>query len=128
MPGRTCVRRYARGPSVLVILGLALSVGSLVGAADIGRRLRGLAPRGEFPLLRLLLRTVLASLVTVAVASAILWALRGLPDTKPAELAAVSVAVLVGAAVFLAIQAAWRAPELGWLRSGLARRGSGGGR
>jgi putative peptidoglycan lipid II flippase len=117
----------SRGPSVLVILGLALSVGSLVGAADIGRRLREV-PRGEFPLLRSLIRTVLASLVMVAVARATLWALRGLPDTKPAQLAAVSVAVLVGAAVFLAVQVAWRAPELGWLRSGLTRRGSGGGR
>ena len=110
----------SQGPSVLVILGLALSVGSLVGAADIGRRLRE-APRGEVPLLRSLIRTVLASLVTVAVARATLWALRGLPDTKPAQLVTVSVAVLVGAAVFLAVQAAWRAPELGWLRSGLAR-------
>jgi putative peptidoglycan lipid II flippase len=118
----------SQGPSVLVILGLALSVGSLVGAADIGRRLREVTPRSEVPLLRSLIRTVLASLVTVAVARATLWALRGLPDTKPAQLVTVSVAGLVGAAVFLAVQAAWRAPELGWLRSGLARRGSGGGR
>jgi putative peptidoglycan lipid II flippase len=118
----------SRGPSVLVILGLALSVGSLVGAADIGRRLREVARRGEFPLLRSLIRAVLASLVTVAVARATLWALRGLPDTKPAQLAAVSVAALVGGAVFLAVQAAWHTPELGWLRSGLVRRGSGGGR
>jgi putative peptidoglycan lipid II flippase len=117
----------SRGPSVLVILGLALSVGSLVGAADIGRRLRKVVARGEFPLLRSLIRTVLASLVTVAVARATLWALRGLPDTKPAQLITVSVAVLVGGAAFLAVQAAWRVPELGWLRSGLTRRGSGGG-
>jgi putative peptidoglycan lipid II flippase len=117
----------SRGPSVLVILGLALSVGSLVGAADIGRRLREV-PRGEFPLLRSLIRTVLASLVMVAVARATLWALRSLPNTKPAQLITVSVAVLTGAAVFLGVQAAWHAPELGWLRSGLTRRGSGGGR
>jgi putative peptidoglycan lipid II flippase len=117
----------SRGPSVLVILGLALSVGSLVGAADIGRRLREV-PRGEFPLLRSLIRTVLASLVMVAVARATLWALRSLPNTKPAQLITVSVAVLAGAAVFLGVQAAWHAPELGWLRSGLTRRGSGGGR
>ena len=116
------------GPRVLVILGLALSVGSLVGAADIGWRLRAVVPRGEFPLLRPLIRTVLASLVLVAAARATLWALRSLPNTKPAQLVAVSVAVLVGAALFLALQAAWHAPELGWLRSGLTRRGSGGGR
>ena len=53
-----------------------------------------------------------------------LWALRGLPDTKPAQLVTVSVAVLVGAAVFLAVQAAWRAPELGWLRA-VSRAGLG---
>jgi putative peptidoglycan lipid II flippase len=118
----------SQGPSVLVILGLALSVGSLVGAADIGRRLREVVPRGEFPLLRPLIRTVLASLVMVTAARGTLWAFRSLPDTKPAQLITVSVAVLVGAALFLAVQAAWHAPELGWLRSGLTRRGSGGGR
>ncbi len=117
----------SRGPRVLVALGLALSVGSLVGAVDIGWRLRGVLLRMQRSLLPSLLRTLAASLVMVAVARAILWALRGLPDTKPAQLLAVTVAALVAAAVFLAVQAASHAPELGWLRSGLRRRDLGGG-
>jgi hypothetical protein len=30
--------------------------------------------------------------------------------------------VVVGAAVFVALQAAWRSPELGWLATGLSSR------
>src|SRR5829696_1798753 len=117
----------SRGSNVLVTLGLALSVGSLVGATHIGWQLRDILPRTDLWLPRSLIRTLVASLVMVAAARVTLWALRGLPNTKPAQLLAILLAALVGGAVFLAVQAAWRAPELGWLRSGLARRGSGGG-
>jgi putative peptidoglycan lipid II flippase len=117
----------SRGSNVLVTLGLALSVGSLVGAAHIGWQLRDTLPRTDLWLPRSLIRTLVASLVMVAAARVTLWALRGLPNTKPAQLLAILLAALVGGAVFLAIQAAWRAPELGWLRSGLVRRGAGGG-
>jgi putative peptidoglycan lipid II flippase len=118
----------SRGASVLVTLGLALSAGSLIGALHIGWRLRGMLLGTGFSLARSLLRTVVASLVMVAAAHVALWALRGLPDSKPAHLLAVALAALVGAAAFLAVQAAWHAPELRWLRSGLAHRGPGGGR
>jgi putative peptidoglycan lipid II flippase len=117
----------SRGSNVLVTLGLALSVGSLVGAAHIGWQLRDTLPRTDLWLPRSLIRTLVASLVMVAAARVTLWALGGLPNTKPAQLLAILLAALVGGAVFLAVQAAWHAPELGWLRSGLVRRGAGGG-
>lgn len=111
-----------RGPTVLVMLGSALSMGSLVGALHIGWRLRRKLPRDEFPLLRSLARTVIASFIMVVPAYLTTVALRGLPDTKPAQLMAMSAAALVGAVVFFGVQTAWHAPELGWLKGGLARR------
>ena len=55
----------------------------------------------------------------VIAASLATLALRGLPETKPARLLAFSSAALIGAAVYLGVQIAWRAPELGWLKDGL---------
>jgi putative peptidoglycan lipid II flippase len=112
----------ARGAVVLVLLGLSLSAGSLVGAAHIAWRLRARLPRTGFPLLGSLARTMVASLVMVVPAYLTTLAFRGLPRTKPSQLLAMVAATLVGAVVFVGVQAAWRAPELQWLRSGLLRR------
>jgi putative peptidoglycan lipid II flippase len=114
---------HARGQVVLVLLGLSLSVGSLVGALHLGRRLRASLPRTGFSLSRSLLRTLGGSLLMVLPAYLTALALRGLPGSKLAQLTTVLAATVVGLAVFLGAQAAWRAPELGWLRSELARRG-----
>ena len=41
------------------------------------------------------------------------------PGTTRKVLIALAAAVLVGAAIFLALQAGWKTPELGWLVGGL---------
>jgi putative peptidoglycan lipid II flippase len=110
------------GPALLVLLGVALSLGSLVGAAHINWRLRRQLPRAEQSLLRPVARTAVASSAMVVPAYLVTFALRGLPETKPAQLLAFSSAALIGAAMFLGVQAAWRAPELGWLKDGLIRK------
>src|SRR6266508_813995 len=111
-----------RGAAVLVLLGLSLSIGSLVGAAHIAWRLRANLPRTGFPLVAPLARTVAASLVMVVPAYLTTLAFRGLPETKPSQLLAVIAATLVGTAVFLGVQTVWRAPELAWLKSGMLRK------
>lgn len=111
-----------RGPAVLVLLGMALSLGSMVGAAHLSWRLRGRLPRTEQSLLRPLARTAIASLIMVVPVYLTTLALHGLlPETKPAQLLSFSSAALIGVAVFLGVQGAWRAPELGWLKDGLIR-------
>ncbi len=110
------------GQAVVVLLGVALSLGSLVGAAHINWRLRRQLPRAEQSLLRPVARTAVASLAMVVSAYLVTLALRGLPETKPARLLAFSSAALIGTAVYLGIQIAWRAPELAWLKDGLIRK------
>jgi putative peptidoglycan lipid II flippase len=111
-----------RGVAVLVLLGLSLSVGSLVGAAHIAWRLRANLPRTGYPLVAPLARTVAASVVMVVPAYLTTLAFRGLPETKPSQLLAMIAATLVGTGVFLGVQTVWHAPELAWLKSGMLRR------
>jgi hypothetical protein len=51
-------------------------------------------------------------------------------DGRPGSAMAIVAAALLGAAVFLSLQAWWRSPELAWVIGGLAgvRRRDGGGR
>lgn len=111
----------AQGPRVLVMLGLAYSLGTAIGTLHLGWRLRSRLPRTEFSLLRPLLRTVVASFVMIVPAYFTTLAFSGLPPTKLAQLAAISTTALVGIVVFLGVQALWGAPELGWLKSALVR-------
>jgi murein biosynthesis integral membrane protein MurJ len=109
------------GPAVLVMLGLAYSLGTAAGTLHMGWRLRSRLPRTEFSLLRPLARTLVASLAMIVPAYFTALAFSGLPPTKLMQLAAMSTTALVGIAVYLGVQALWRAPELGWLKSALVR-------
>jgi murein biosynthesis integral membrane protein MurJ len=110
-----------QGPAVLIMLGLAYSLGTVIGALHIGWRLRSQMPRTEFSLLRPLARTVAASLLMIVPAYLTALAFSGLPATKLTQLAAMTATALVGIVVFLGIQALWGAPELGWLKRALVR-------
>jgi putative peptidoglycan lipid II flippase len=112
----------ARGPAVVVVLGLGLSCGSLAGALHIGRRVHRKLPGDRMRLLPALARTLVASVAMLLPVHGALWILRGHAHTKLAELLALAAAGVVGVASFVAIQAACRAPELGLLKAGLARR------
>lgn len=111
----------AQGPRVLVMLGLAYSLGTAIGTLHLGWRLRSRLSRTEFSLLRPLARTVVASFVMIVPAYFTTLAFSGLPATKLAQLAAMSTTALVGIVVFFGVQALWGAPELGWLKSALVR-------
>jgi putative peptidoglycan lipid II flippase len=114
---------HAHRQAVLVLLGLSLSTGSLVGALHLGSHLRAGLPRTGFSLGWSLTRTLGGSLLMVVPAYLTTLAFQGLPGSKLAQLTTMLAAAVVGLAVFVGAQAAWGAPELGWLRSGLARKG-----
>jgi putative peptidoglycan lipid II flippase len=110
------------GPAALIMLGLAYSLGTAIGALHLGWRLRSRLPQTEFSLLRPLARTAFASFAMIVPAYLTTLAFSALPATKLTQLAAMTTAVLVGVAVFLGVQALWDAPELGWLKSALVRK------
>lgn len=109
-----------RGPQVVVILGAALSLGSVAGALHMGFRLRMALPASRSSFLRPLVRTAGASLLMIGPAYLVTEAIGRLPHTALTEVAAISAAALVGLAVFLGVQRAWGAPEIAWLRSALS--------
>lgn len=111
------------GSAVLLVLGLAWSLGGLAGAAYLARRLlRGL-PRGPEPLRRALPRIVLVS----AVMAPVVWGVATgtealLPDFLSAgaqALVGVLIACVVGGFVYLGLQSYLRAPELSWVLGAL---------
>jgi putative peptidoglycan lipid II flippase len=111
----------AHGPAVLIVLGVALSGGSLLGAVHIGWRLRGKLPGDGVRLVPTLTRSLVASSAMLLSARGALWWLHGFVHNKLTELLVLAVAGIVGVASFAGIQAACRAPELGLLKAGLAR-------
>jgi peptidoglycan biosynthesis protein MviN/MurJ (putative lipid II flippase) len=115
------------GPNVLPLLGLALSAGSLVGAAHVWWRLRrslpATKPEKTERVGRSLIRTAAASLLMIVPAVAAAWAVGTLPHTHVTSILGVVAAAVVGAVVYFALQARWRAPEIGWLKTGAAGLG-----
>jgi putative peptidoglycan lipid II flippase len=110
------------GPGGLLILALAVSAADLAGAAFLAGRLRAALPRGGERLLPALLRATAAAAVTAVVAVALAALVPSLVP-RGGDQAAIVVACLVGASVFLLVQALLRSPELRLLRGVLRRRG-----
>ena len=110
-----------RGPSILPLLGLSLSAGSFVGAAHAWRRLRASLPSTDVTVSSTpFARVLLASILMLIPAAATAWAVGRLPSTQLTEVTAMVCAAIVGASVYFWLHHRWRAPELDWLRSGLA--------
>jgi putative peptidoglycan lipid II flippase len=115
------------GTAVLIVLGLAFSAGSLGGAIMVGQRLRASLPRGTVPLFRPVLKTLVAS-VLMAIPAYLVGRIGSGPDAaRMTQFAVLAGGAVIGVLVYGAIQRSWHAPELTWLRSGLAgvRRRSG---
>jgi putative peptidoglycan lipid II flippase len=106
-----------------ILLGLAFGLSNLLGAGHLASRLRrdvGGAGRLLGPsLARVVAGAGLMAVPAWVVGSQVPRVLGG----RSGGWVAVVGAAAVGAAVFLLLQAWWRAPELAWLLSGL-RRGS----
>ncbi|HEY8672904.1 MAG TPA: lipid II flippase MurJ [Candidatus Dormibacteraeota bacterium] len=113
---------FVHGPAVLIVLGLALSASTVVAGfhlnARVWRNLRGAATQRLLPSMA---RFVVAAALMVGpawiVATVVPQWLGGSLGPRVGILAA----ALVGGAVFLALQAWWRSPELGWLAGGLGQ-------
>ncbi len=114
-----------KGPAMLLILGLALSLSVSTAALHLTARV--------WPNLSLF-RTprFVPSLARFVAGAAIMagpaWlAADAVPHWFRQSLGSrvgIAAGVLVGGAVFLALQALWRTPELGWLAGGLSQRHS----
>jgi len=111
------------GPAVLLILGLALSLSVCAAAVHLSvRTWRSLSRRGT--------ERLIPSLARFAGGAAIMaWPAWLVADTDNSWIGrslgprpAIAAAVVVGAAVFLLLQALMRSPELGWLVGGLTSR------
>jgi len=128
--------QLAHGPAMLGVLGLAFSVAIIVGAGTLLFSLRRQLSAGSA---RAAARPHPAagerpaqSLIKVIAGAAIMagpaWLVAQLiPDLIGGQLGAVigiAAAALVGGAVFLALQALWKTPELGWIVGGFGDAGS----
>lgn len=112
-----------RGPAVLFVLGLALSLSICAAATHLSFRVwRNLGELGTQRLAPSIMKFVAGAVIMAAPAWFVADVLPRWFDRSLAPRVATAVAVLVGGAVFVAVQAAWRSPELGWLASGLTGR------
>ena len=121
----TSTALLVHGPTMLLVLGLALSVSVAVAALHLTVRVwRNLSRRGTQRLMPSLARFVAGAAIMAGpawlVADAVPQRLTGSLGPR----VGIAAAVLVGGSVFLALQAWWRTPALGWLASGLVRRRS----
>lgn len=119
---------FPAGTAVLVVLGIATSVGQLVSAWDLERRLRGRLPGTGQRQAPALLRAAGASAVMALPAYAVAAVAGGGPGRPVAALLGLAAAGVVGLALYLALQRLWRSPELRSLAGalgGTGRRGSG---
>ncbi len=106
------------GPAVLLTIGLAVSIASIIAATHrIAALLRGL-PMGQERLLRPLGRTALAAAAMAGPLLISAHLLIGRTGQGMALMAAIG-ACLVGGVVYLGIQTLLRAPEARWLLSAL---------
>jgi peptidoglycan biosynthesis protein MviN/MurJ (putative lipid II flippase) len=110
---------FTQRPVVLMVLGLALSTGSVIGAVHLWGRLR--ASLGGVLPVRALARTMASACLMAGPAALTAWALsRWIGGHEVGQIGVVLGATVVGAAAYLLVQAAWSAPELALLRVGTA--------
>ena len=128
------------GPAVLLVLGLALSAAVTVGAChltarvwrDLGRR-DTQRPHDTQRLTPSILKFLAGATIMAGPAWLTATAVPNWLGRSFGPRVGIIAAALVGAAVFLAVQALWRTPELGWIAGGFshlrnkARRGAAGG-
>jgi putative peptidoglycan lipid II flippase len=112
---------FVEGAAVLLALGLAFSVAAVVGGFHLASRLlRQLGGSGTQMIPRAR-RSVLGAALMAGPVWGVVALVTGLADGGAGALLAVAAATAVGVAVFVGLQAWWRAPELGWLLGRLPR-------
>ncbi len=112
-----------QGPTVLLVLGLALSISVTAAALHLTARVwPNLSRAGTQRLIPSLARFVAGAAIMVGPAWLVADAVPRWLGRSLGPRVGIAVAVLVGAAVFLALLTLWRAPELQWLAGGLSQR------
>ncbi len=110
------------GPPVLAVLGLALSLAVATAACHLTVRVwRSLRRRGTQRLAPSLAKFVAGAVIMAGPAWLTATAIGHWLGPPLGPQVGIAAAALVGGAVFLALQALWRAPELGWLAGGLSQ-------
>lgn len=110
-----------RGPAVLLVLGGALSASMAVAACHLTALMwRRLGPRGAERLVPSLARFVVGAVVMAGPAWITATVVADRLGHPLGPRVGVIAGAMVGVAVFLAIEAMWRTPEVGWLVEGLA--------
>jgi putative peptidoglycan lipid II flippase len=108
------------GQTVLLVLGLALSVAVAAAACHLTARVwRNLSGRGTQRLIPSLAKFVAGAILMAGPAWLTATVLSGWVGRPFGPRVGIAAATLVGAVVFLGFQAIWRTPELGWLAGGL---------
>jgi putative peptidoglycan lipid II flippase len=108
------------GPTVLLMLGLALSVAVTVGACHLTVHVwRNLDQRGSQRLAPSLGKFLVGAALMAGPAWLTATAIGHWLGRPFGPRVAITAAALVGVGVFVAVQAMWRTPELAWLAGGL---------
>jgi putative peptidoglycan lipid II flippase len=112
------VALFSHNAVVLLVLGLAMSIGSLAGSVHLWAKLRATSGGGSIPV-RSLTRTALASLAMSIPAMLTAWSLSlWIGGHELGQIFVVLGAAVVGLGTYLMLQRAWGAPELALLRLG----------
>ncbi len=122
LTGQAIVLAVADGATLLVLLGLAISVGDLASACYLTLRVRARLPRGTQRLAPALVRASGAGLVMIAPAYLVARALSAAPFGELAAVFAMVVAGFTGILIFVAVQRAFHSPELSFFTSALPWR------
>jgi putative peptidoglycan lipid II flippase len=110
-----CASVWAKGDTVVLALGIAISAGNAVGAWQLIRRVRSTLPAGGQSLAPPLLRTGLASVIMAGPAYLIAVWVEGF--STPAV--GLAVAGVVAAIIFAVVQRRLHSPELAFFLGGL---------
>lgn len=110
---------------VLVVLGLALSVAVVIAACHLTMRVRRGLPRssrgrgGSLRLAPSLVKFLAGAAIMAGPAWLTATAIGHWLGSPLGTRIGIAAAAVVGILIFVAVEAAWRAPELGWLAGGL---------
>ncbi len=119
--GGLLVALFLQGPAVLVAVGAALSLGDLVGAWYLWRLIRKSLPAHGLRLRAPVARALIASLLMAGPAYAVAVTMPPFIDGTSRDILGVAAAVVTGAALYFAVQRAWKSPELSALLGGVSR-------
>jgi murein biosynthesis integral membrane protein MurJ len=106
------------GTAILIVLGLSVSGAAVAAACHLMTRVwRTLDVRGTQRLTPSLLRFTAGAVIMAVPAWLVGTVVSRVLGPKPGTI----VAVLVGVTVYVAVEALWRTPEVGWLSAGLSQ-------